>query len=98
MFSKFIYSRTETSGFGETLANTAATYSPINPMKNICTDEKKNSPITNGAMPKGIEYQKINLIRKYVIAIIRLNPDKQNPANVAILIGIFELEVIPIIA
>ena len=67
-------------------------------MKNVRIEQKKNRPITNGAIPNWKELQKISLATKNPMATKRLNIEIENPAIVIKRSGTFEWFVIPSIA
>lgn len=65
-------------------------YSPIIPIKKSWTAEKKNRPITNGAVPREKPFQKRSFATKYPKATKRLMTDIPKPNIVASRRGILE--------
>ena len=54
-------------------------YRPIKPRIQICTDDKKNTPITSGAIPNSKEFQNNILYIKKIIATIIEKKEQTNP-------------------
>ena len=73
-------------------------YSPRIPIKKICTDPRKNTPITTGAYPAGSADQNNSFKIKYKIAMHSETAAMANPAKVVTRRGTFEWDVIPSIA
>ena len=65
------------------------------PKKNIIIDKPKDIMIISGANPNSNEFQNSNFKIKYTIPEIKVNNEKINPIKDAILIGVFELLIIP---